>query len=79
MQGGHDRRPALLGSFFLIVVLSYLLPLTVCLMLQVFDETCSNVLHSLLGIAPIRFSSWETGVGERENKSKVEGIENERL
>ena len=56
MQDGHDRRPALLGSFFLIILLSYLLPLTVCLILQVFDETCSNVLHSLLGIAPTRFT-----------------------
>ena len=79
MQGGHDRRPALLGSFFLIILLSYLLPLIVCLILQVFDETCSNVLHSLLGIAPIRFSSWETRVGERESKSKVKGKEKERL
>jgi len=38
------------------------------------------ILHSLLRIAPIRFSSWETGVGgERENKSKLEEKENEKL
>ncbi len=65
------------SSYF--ILLSYLLPLTVCLILQVFDETCFKVLHSLLGIALIRFSSRETGVGERESESKVEGKETERL
>ena len=47
--------------------------------MQVFDETCSHVLYSLLAIVPISFYSWDTEVGERESESEVEGKEVEGL